>query len=159
MDPTKHANVPKLQRSGWTMARLFTVAGRVSVFCLLTSALVGTQALGETTNIGPKTSALRISHFAGILSVPTSKGTEHKLQLEIDGWQCSERDTEIDIPANSVTIMTVAVGKIRSLLGGKTQIHSTGDYWVVPAGAHMVVSAVTRHGRAVVRTIVTAPLS
>jgi hypothetical protein len=151
------ANITMDHGTGQYRARL---CARVS-FLLILIVLIPFSprlALCQSNDRGPQFIAGRSFHYANTIDVPTG-ATSQRLLVEIDDWTFPQGNTQVEIPAMGVTLMTIrsASGTVVLQTGQAREEHSTGDYWTVPAGAHLTVSTGTAYGGAVIRTIFIGP--
>lgn len=115
--------------------------------------------LAQSADIQPQTTAERIAHFSETLSVPTRSGIARRLAVEIDDWDFPPGDTEFNAPADSSVIMQVRQGSLSAHIDGVSKAYRTGDYWTIPAGAHVIISLPSAHDSAQARTIIAVPIT
>ena len=127
---------------------------------LISMVLPGSgRILGQSTEIQPQTTAERLAHFSETLSVPTHGGKSKKLAVEIDDWDFPLGDTEFNAPTDSPVIMQVRQGSLSARIDGVSKAYRTGDYWTIPAGAHVTISLPSAHDSAQARTIIALPVA
>jgi hypothetical protein len=117
------------------------------------------RILGQSTEIQPQTTAERLAHFSETLSAPTRGGRSKKLAVEIDDWDFPLGDTEFDAPTDGPVIMQVRQGSLSARIDGVSKAYRTGDYWTIPAGAHVIISLPSAHDSAQARTIIAVPIT
>jgi hypothetical protein len=117
------------------------------------------RSLGQASESQPQTTADLIAHFSETLTVPTRSGIAKKLAVEIDDWDFPIGDSEFDAPPDCSVILWVRQGSLSATIAGDSKTYRTGDSWTLPRGAHMSVSLQSAHDSAIVRTIVTIPLT
>ena len=124
----------------------------VPIITACTLWLSGSRMPGQDGQ--PQTTAEQISHFTQTLSVPTPKGAARKVDVQIDDWDFPLGDTEFEAPPDGTVIMQVRQGSLSVRSARTSKTYSTGDYWVVPAGAHVTISLPrSAHDSVIVRTI------
>lgn len=135
-------------------SKIFLSLGLICMVCFGSGRI-----LGQSTEIQPQTTAERVAHFNETLSVPTRSGTTKKLAVEIDDWDFPLGDTEFDAPTDSSVIMQVRQGSLSTRIDGVSKAYRTGDYWTIPAGAHVIISLPSAHDSAQARTIIAVPVT
>lgn len=133
------------------------LASALAAMC--TVLLSSVPALGQAPTAEPRSTAARTSRVSATLPVQTSGGAVLKLLVSVDDWSIGTGSTEMDMPDTGTVIMTVGAGSVSAVVGGVAKTYRTGDYWTVPAGAHVTLSIKAPARGASVRTIVAVPAS
>jgi hypothetical protein len=78
--------------------------------------------------------------FAGKLLASTPRGKTVVANVDLRVWNVSDHQLTI-LPVSGFYIANAISGQLTTVMNGKSEAHSPGDFWTVPNGMPMSVAA------------------
>jgi len=77
--------------------------------------------------------------FVGRLLASRRNGKTVPLSVDIRIWNISEN--RVELPVSGFFIASAISGDLVAVINGRSETHSSGDFWTVPDGVPMLVAA------------------
>jgi hypothetical protein len=126
----------------------------LAVVCAEPSVALAQQIIdpgSRITAVGPTT------RLAGRIVVPTTSGSGHAFDIEVNRWLAVKVEGGTIVPLQGFYVAHLLAGTVTVDVGGSSEPHREGDFWTVSQGAGMIVQIVSPSEVALLETITVIP--
>jgi len=123
------------------------------------AVLLSSSAFAAPGEKGPAEPVGNVLRFSGTANVPSQTGTKPaQFKLEIRNFSLVSSAETVRLAAEGFTVFQLRSGKIDTLISGKKERRSAGNFWTVAAGESMTVTFPPRSEAAQLQTITVVPV-